>query len=62
MSEELQRKLKEARKKLGLSQSQAAQKWGVPKATLQAWEQDRNTPTGFTLQSLMVMLDEILED
>lgn len=60
MSEELANKLKEARRKLGLSQSQAAKAWGVPIKTLQAWEIDRNTPRGFTLKAINEKLDAIL--
>lgn len=60
MSEELQRKLKAAREKLGLSQSQAAKEWGVPVRTLQRWEQNQSTPHGFALKVLTEKLDAIL--
>ena len=60
MSEELKRKLKAAREKLGLSQSQAAKKWGIPVKTLQAWEHNRQTPRGFALAHLNSLLDGLL--
>lgn len=60
MSEELRRKLKAARAKLGLSQSQAAAAWGVPLKTLHHWEQDRATPRGLALTAINQMLDAIL--
>ena len=60
MSQEQARKLKDARSKLGLSQSKAAAAWGIPLKTLQAWEVDRNTPRGFALTALMAKLDAIL--
>lgn len=60
MSEELATKLKTAREKLGLSQSQAAKAWGISLKTLQAWEQDQRTPRGFALTALMEKLDAIL--
>lgn len=61
MSEELRNRLKEARAKLGLSQSQAAKAWGIPKPTLVAWENDQRTPRGLALTMLMEKLDRILE-
>ena len=60
MSKELANKLKMAREKLGLSQAQAAQAWGIPKPTLIKWENDQRTPTGFSLTQLNAMLDGIL--
>lgn len=60
MSKELANKLKAARLKLGLSQAQAALKWGIPKPTLIKWENDQRTPTGYALAQLNAMLDEIL--
>lgn len=62
MSEELKNKLKAARAKLGLSQSQASKAWGIPLKTLQSWEIDRNTPQGFTLTAINEKLDAILAD
>lgn len=60
MSEEIARKLKAARERLGLSQSQAAKKWSVPLITLQSWEQNVRTPRGLALKALNELLDGIL--
>jgi DNA-binding transcriptional regulator YiaG len=60
MSEELRIKLKAAREKLGLSQSQAAGKWGIPLPTLIKWENNLRTPRGFALTALTEKLDAIL--
>jgi len=60
MSKELARKLQAARSKLGLSQSQAAEAWGIPVRTLQEWEQDGATPRGLALTAINQMLDRIL--
>ena len=61
MSEELRNKLKAAREKHGLSQSQAAEAWGIPQRTLISWENDQYTPKGFTLTALLEKLDGILK-
>lgn len=45
-----------AREKLGLSQSQAAKKWGLSKHTLQAWEQGSRNPAGLYLEKLEKIL------
>lgn len=60
MSKELADKLKAARKKLGLTQQEAAQQWGIPASTMIKWEQDESTPRGYALQQLNQMLDGIL--
>lgn len=60
MSEELANKLKAARAKLGLSQSEAAKAWGIKIRTLQSWEQNWATPRGFALTALVEKLDAIL--
>lgn len=62
MSKELQRKLKAAREKLGMSQSQFATHLGMPVKTLQSWEADRFTPTGLTLTMITKTLDQILAE
>jgi len=62
MSEELRRKLKAARQKLNLSQSQAAKEWGMPLRTLINWENDRRTPRGFSLTAITEKLDRILAE
>lgn len=61
MSEELQSKLKAARLKLNISQSEAAKLWEVPLKTLQSWEANRFTPKGFTLAALTKKLDKIIQ-
>jgi DNA-binding transcriptional regulator YiaG len=50
------KKLREARKRLGLSQSIAAKKWQVPLKNLQNWEQGIVLPTGTTLLRLLPLL------
>ena len=60
MSEELANKLKAARAKLGLSQSQASREWEIPLRTLQKWEIDAATPRGFALKALNEKLEAIL--
>jgi DNA-binding transcriptional regulator YiaG len=62
MSEILARQLQAAREKLGLSQPQAAKKWGIPLPTLRHWEQNQRTPRGFALEALTAKLDAILKD
>lgn len=49
-----------AREKLGLSQSEAAEKWGINKRTLQGWEIEHREPRGFARQQLEKLLTEIL--
>ena len=56
---ELHVQIKNARKKAGLSQSQASKAWGVNVDTLQAWEQGRNTPRGLALKALTEILAKI---
>lgn len=60
MSAEIATKLKQARAKLGLSQSQASKAWDVPLPTLKTWECNTRTPRGFTLAALNEKLDAIL--
>jgi DNA-binding XRE family transcriptional regulator len=62
MSEKLRLKLKAARAKLGLTQKQAAKKWGIELKTLVNWEQNRNTPSDLALEALNKKLDRILKD
>lgn len=49
-----------ARKKASLSQSEAADKWGVSVRTLQNWEIGRNEPRGLARTQLEKLLSEIL--
>ena len=60
MSEELKRKLRDARARLGMSQSQLANQLGIPKRTLQNWEQDVSTPGFFARMALNSKLDALL--
>ncbi|MDB6132479.1 MAG: helix-turn-helix protein [Verrucomicrobiales bacterium] len=62
MSQDLRRKLKAAREKLGLSQSKFAKFLNIPVQTLQSWEADRYTPDAFKLAVLNEKLDAILKE
>ncbi|MDB6132270.1 MAG: helix-turn-helix protein [Verrucomicrobiales bacterium] len=62
MSQDLRAKLKAARKKLEITQTEAAKAWGVPLGTLICWENNKRHPTPFTHGMLNMMLDEILEE
>ncbi|MDB6132488.1 MAG: family transcriptional regulator [Verrucomicrobiales bacterium] len=62
MSQDLRRKLKAAREKLGLSQSKFAALIGVPTRTLISWENDQATPRGLAFTALNEKLDAILKD
>jgi putative transcriptional regulator len=50
-------KLKNWRKALGLSQTQAAKRLEVPLATLRNWEQGRNEPIGFAQVALLKIIN-----
>jgi putative transcriptional regulator len=52
-------RLKAARQKEGLSQSEAAQKWGISKRTLQEWEQGRFEPRGLYRAHIETVLSKI---
>lgn len=56
------KRIKAAREKLTLSQSEAAARWGVNVRTLQDWELGRNEPRGFARTQLEKLLAEILGD
>ena len=58
---ELSTEIQEARKKLGLSQSQAAKAWDLKLITLQSWEQGVRKPRGFALKHLRAILDTALQ-
>lgn len=51
--------IKEARVKLGLSQSQAAKAWDIPVRTLQTWEQEQASPRGLALKTLRQILASV---
>jgi len=53
-------RIKAAREKLGISQEEAAQQWGLNLRTLQNWEIERNEPRGFARAQLAKLLDGIL--
>lgn len=61
MSQDLRTRLKEARRKLDLTQAGAAREWGVPLNTLICWENNRRHPAAFTLSRLNHLLDAILD-
>lgn len=48
-------KLREYRKRLGLTQKQIAEKIGVTQATVQRWETGKRTPTFAHLLKLIVI-------
>ena len=49
-------RLKAAREKLHLSQSQAAKAWGISVRSLQQWEQGQREPRGLALRALEAIL------
>jgi len=57
-STRLAERIKEARSRLNLSQSQAASEWGISKRTLQEWEQSRREPRGLALNALADILSK----
>jgi len=59
MSENFSDRIKAARQRLGLSQSQAARKWGFPKQTISAWEKGLRNPAGLYLKKLERVLKRI---
>lgn len=52
------RKVREIRKKLGLTQEEFAAKLGVSFVTLNRWENHHNTPSALALQQLERLRDE----
>jgi len=55
-STRLAERIKEARNRLNLSQSQAAEEWGISKRTLQQWEQARREPHGLYREKIESIL------
>lgn len=47
------------RTRLGLTQQEASEKWGINLRTLQNWECGRNEPRGFALAQLEKLLSDI---
>ena len=58
---DLRDRLKRTREVLGLSQSQAAAKWGLPIRTLRAWENCQSLPGPFFLRLLLEWLERLVE-
>ncbi|RYD30399.1 MAG: XRE family transcriptional regulator [Verrucomicrobiaceae bacterium] len=58
--QDLRIRLKEARRKLNLTQAGAAKTWGVPLNTLICWENNRRNPSAFTRSRLNHLLTSIL--
>ena len=56
---ELRVQIKNARTKAGLSQSQAAEAWGVKVKTLQKWERAETAPRGLALKALLEIIAKI---
>ena len=56
----LSAQIKDTRRKLGLSQAQAAAAWNVPLKTLQKWEQGIREPQGLALDALQQKLAEAM--
>jgi DNA-binding transcriptional regulator YiaG len=52
-------RIKAAREKLGLSQPEAARKWGFSLDTLRAWEQESRNPAGLYREKLEKILTQI---
>lgn len=59
MSEELVRKLKATRERLGLTQKQLAEMLQTPLPTYIHWENDQRTPRGFALKALLETLEKM---
>ena len=52
-------RIKKARKQLGLSQREAAEKWGFPVQTIQQWEHGRREPRALYAEKIEAILAEI---
>ena len=59
MPQTISTRLQAARKKAGLSQAQAAEKWRINKRTLESWEQGLREPRGLALVTLEKILSRI---
>ena len=59
-SQNLSARLKAARKKLRLSQAQAAAEWHIPRRTLINWENNQRMPRSVALTAINTLLDGIL--
>ena len=45
-------KIKELRKRLGLSQAKFAEKWGIPKRTIEDWEAGKREVKGYIVRMM----------
>lgn len=52
-------RLKAAREKLSITQSEAARQWGVSVQAVQLWEQERRQPRGLYLEKIEGILAKI---
>ena len=50
-------KIKELRKQLGLSQAKFAEKWGIPKRTIEDWEAGKREVKGY----IVSMMHKVVE-
>lgn len=55
-------RIKRARKQLGISQREAAEKWGFPVQTIQQWEHGRREPRALYAEKIESILAEIERD
>ena len=57
-------KIKELRKKTGLSQSKFSAKFGIPVRTLQQWEQGISAPPEYLIRMIayIMLLEERIDD
>ena len=57
-------KIKELRKKTGLSQSKFSAKFGIPVRTLQQWEQGISAPPEYLIRMMayIMLLEEKMDD
>ena len=63
-SMDISEKIKELRKKTGLSQSKFSAKFGIPVRTLQQWEQGISAPPEYLVRMMayIMLLEEKFED
>jgi DNA-binding transcriptional regulator YiaG len=59
MKESFAKRMKAVRKKLGISQAEAAKEWGFDLGTFQAWEQEYRNPAGLYREKLERILKRL---
>ena len=61
---DISERIKELRKKTGLSQSKFAAKFGIPVRTLQQWEQGISAPPEYLIRMIayIMLLEERIDD